>query len=87
MNVQRSLTTNHQPRTSRSAGVEWTNYWRLRPWLTADMERLLLARGVHRYRSGWREKFLEAESGGLTVEPRQRIFGRPALACAYHSEG
>jgi hypothetical protein len=70
--------TTEPGRPSRRVGVEWTNYWRLRPWLTADAD-LSISRA----------EFTDADpagasipgalarviSGGLTVEPRQPIFG------------
>ena len=65
-------------RPSRRVGLEWTNYWRLRRWLTADGD---LALTHARFRG-------DAEAGneipgaldrviaaGLTVEPHQRLFG------------
>ena len=70
--------TTEPGRPSRRVGVEWTNYWRLRPWLTADADL-----------SFSRAEFTDADpvgaripgalarviSGGLSVEPRQPIFG------------
>ena len=70
--------TTEAGRPSRRVGVEWTNYARLRPWLTADADL-----------SFSRARFTDDDpagttipgaldrviSGGLTVEPRQPLFG------------
>ena len=59
-------------------GIEWTNYWRLRPWLTVDADV-----------SFSRARFTDDDpagdsipgaldrvvSGGITIEPRQPVFG------------
>lgn len=70
--------TTEPGRPSRRLGIEWTNYWRLRPWLTADGD-LSLSNA----------EFIDDDpagnaipgsldrviSGGLTFEPTQRAFG------------
>jgi hypothetical protein len=70
--------TTEAGRPSRRVGIEWTNYWRLRPWLTADADV-----------SFSRARFSDDDpagdsipgsldrvvSGGITIEPRQRLFG------------
>jgi hypothetical protein len=70
--------TTEAGRPSRRVGVEWTNYWRLRPWLTADADL-----------SFSRAEFTDADpvgtstpgalarviSAGVTVEARQPLFG------------
>jgi TonB-dependent receptor-like protein len=70
--------TTEARRPSRRVGIEWGNYWRLRPWLTADADL-----------SFSRARFTDDDpagasipgaldrvvSGGITVEPRQTIFG------------
>jgi hypothetical protein len=63
---------------SRRVGLEWTNYWRLRPWMTADADlSFSRARFVNDDRAarsipGALDRVLSA---GLTVEPRHPIFG------------
>ena len=70
--------TTEAGRPSRRAGIEWTNYWRLRSWLTTDADV-----------SFSRATFVDDDpagdnipgaldrvvSAGITVEPRQPIFG------------
>lgn len=70
--------TTEAGRPSRRIGIEWTNYWHLRSWLIADADI-----------SFSRARFADADSagdnipgaldrvvsGGMTVEPRQPIFG------------
>ena len=70
--------TTEAGRPSRRVGFEWTNYWRLRPWLTADADV-----------SFSRARFTDEDpvggnipgaldrvvSGGITIEPRQPLFG------------
>jgi len=70
--------TTEAGRPSRRVGIEWTNYWRLRPWLLADLD------------VSWsRARFTDGDpagphipgaltrviSGGMNVEPRQPVFG------------
>jgi hypothetical protein len=70
--------TTEAGRPSRRVGVEWTNYWRLRPWLTADAD-LSFSRAEFTDidPAGQRIPGALARviSGGLMVEPRQEIFG------------
>ncbi len=70
--------TTEAGRPSRRVGVEWTNYWRLRSWLTVDAD---VAVSRARFTDsdpagsnipGSMDRVL---SGGLTIEPRARIFG------------
>jgi hypothetical protein len=70
--------TTEAGRPSRRAGIEWTNYWRLRPWLTADADV-----------SFSRAEFTDPDpvgtsipgalarviAAGVTVEARQPLFG------------
>ena len=70
--------TTEAGRPSRRVGIEWTNYWRLRPWLTADLDV-----------SVSRARFTDDDpagdnipgaldrvvSGGITIEPRRPFFG------------
>jgi hypothetical protein len=65
-------------RPSRRAGLEWTNYARLGPWLTVDGD-LAFSRarftdgdpaGI--YIPGALDRVI---SGGVTIEPRRPIFG------------
>jgi hypothetical protein len=70
--------TTEAGRPSRRVGLEWTNYWRLRPWLASDADlsfsRARFANGnpAGRYIPGALDRVLAA---GVTVEPRQPIFG------------
>jgi hypothetical protein len=70
--------TTEAGRPSRRVGVEWANYWRLRPWLTADADvsfsRAEFADGdpAGRRIPGALTRVI---SGGLTVETRQPVFG------------
>ena len=57
--------TTEAGRPSRRVGIEWTNYWRLRPWLTADAGCVRLARAIHRRRSGGRQHSRRAGPRGL----------------------
>jgi hypothetical protein len=70
--------TTEPGRPSRRAGVESTDYWRLRPWLTADMD-VSFSRAeftdIDPAGSRIPGALARVISGGLTVEPRQRIFG------------
>jgi TonB dependent receptor-like, beta-barrel/Carboxypeptidase regulatory-like domain/TonB-dependent Receptor Plug Domain len=70
--------TTEAGRPSRRAGVEWSNYMRLRPWLTLDGN-LAWSRARFRdddpagnYISGALERVISA---GLTTAPRQPVFG------------
>jgi outer membrane receptor protein involved in Fe transport len=70
--------TTEAGRPSRRVGFEWTNYARIRPWLTADGDLAFT-----------RAKFIDDDpvgtkvpgaldrviSAGLTVEPARRLFG------------
>ncbi len=70
--------TTEAGRPSRRVGIEWTNYWRLRPWLIADLDV-----------SVSRARFTDDDpagdnipgaldrvvSGGITIEPRRPFFG------------
>jgi hypothetical protein len=70
--------TTEAGRRSRRYGVEWTNYARLRPWLTADADvsfsraRFRDGDPVGRFIPGALDRVV---SGGITVEPRTPIFG------------
>jgi hypothetical protein len=70
--------TTEAGRPSRRVGVEWTNYWRPRPGLTADAD-LSFSRAefTDADRAGTRIPGALARviSGGLTFEPRRPIFG------------
>ncbi len=70
--------TTEAGRPSRRLGLEWTNYARLRSWLTVDAD-LALSRArfrdddpVGRYIPGALDRVIAA---GVTVEPRQLMFG------------
>jgi hypothetical protein len=70
--------TTEAGRPSRRVGVEWTNYARLRPWLTVDAD-LAFSRArfadddpVGRNIPGALDRVISA---GITVEPRQPLFG------------
>jgi outer membrane receptor protein involved in Fe transport len=70
--------TTEPGRPSRCGGVEWTNYWRIRPWLAADADV-----------SFSRARFSDADpagseipgaldrvvSAGVTLEPKQAVYG------------
>lgn len=70
--------TTEAGRPSRRLGLEWTNSWRPRPWLTADLDvSLSRARFTDPDPAG---NFIPGAidrviSGGLTVEPVHRVFG------------
>jgi TonB dependent receptor/TonB-dependent Receptor Plug Domain/Carboxypeptidase regulatory-like domain len=70
--------TTEAGRPSRRVGVEWTNYWRLRPWLTADAD-LSFSRSEFTDSDPAGDRIPGALarviSGGLSIEPRQPIFG------------
>ena len=70
--------TTEPGRPSRRMGVEWTNYWRLRPWLSADLD---LSFSSAEFTDddpagdlipGAIDRVI---SGGLTVEPSKPLFG------------
>ena len=70
--------TTEAGRPSRRVGLEWTNYWRLRPWLIADADLSFShAEFADADPVGTRVPGALARviSGGLTIEPRQPIFG------------
>jgi hypothetical protein len=70
--------TTEPGRPSRRVGIEWTNYWRIRPWLAADADV-----------SFSRARFTDDDSAGIEipgaldrvisagviVEPTQALFG------------
>jgi hypothetical protein len=63
---------------SRRHGIEWTNYARLRPWLTVDADvSFSRARFVGPGDSGDRipGALDRVVTGGVTVEPRHAVFG------------
>jgi hypothetical protein len=70
--------TTEAGRPSRRVGVEWTNYWRLQPWLTADLDvsfsraRFTDDDPVGDSVPGALDRVI---SGGITVEPQQPLFG------------
>ena len=70
--------TTEAGRPSRRVGIEWTNYWRLRPWLTADADvsfsraRFTDDDPAGDHIPGALDRVI---SGGITVEPRQPVFG------------
>jgi hypothetical protein len=65
-------------RPSRRLGVEWTNYSRLSPWLTAEADvsfsraRFTDEDPIGNLIPGALDRVV---SGGITVEPKRRIFG------------
>ena len=70
--------TTEAGRPSRRVGVEWANYWRVRPWLTADAD-VSFSRArfrdddpVGREVPGALDRVISA---GVTMEPRQSLFG------------
>ena len=70
--------TTEAGRPSRRVGLEWTNYWRLRRWLSADAD-VSLSRAAFTDDDpaggaipGSLDRVI---SGGLTVEPTRRAFG------------
>ena len=70
--------TTQAGRPSRRLGLEWTNYARLAPWLTADAD---LAFTRARFRDGNPAgtripgALDRVISAGVTIEPARRIFG------------
>jgi hypothetical protein len=70
--------TTEAGRPSRRVGVEWANYWRLRPWLTADADvSFSRAEFTDADPSGQRipGALTRVISGGLTVDTRRPVFG------------
>lgn len=70
--------TTEPGRPSRRMGVEWTNYWRMRPWLSADLD-LSFSRAeftdddpAGNLIPGAIDRVI---SGGVTVEPSKPLFG------------
>ena len=70
--------TTEAGRPSRRYGVEWTNYWRLQSWLTADVD-LSLSRA--RFTDGDPAgnsipgALDRVVSAGMTMEPQRPVFG------------
>jgi len=70
--------TTEAGRPSRRYGLEWTNYWRLRPWLTADADlSFSRARFTDDDPAGTEVPGALARvvSAGVTVESRRPVFG------------
>jgi hypothetical protein len=74
--------TTEAGRPSRRMGVEWTNYWRIRPWISADAD---LSFSSARFTGddpagdfipGAIDRVI---SGGVTLEPSRPIFGSVRL--------
>jgi hypothetical protein len=70
--------TTEAGRPSRRYGVEWTNYWRLKPWLTTDLD-LSFSRArftdddpIGGSIPGALDRVI---AGGVTFEPRRGVFG------------
>ena len=74
--------TTEPGRPSRRLGIEWTNYWRLKPWLTADGDvaftraRFRDADPAGDFIPGALDRVISA---GVTVEPTSRVFGSVRL--------
>jgi hypothetical protein len=70
--------TTEAGRPSRRVGVEWTNYWRVRQWLTLDAD-LSFSRAQFTDDDPIGNRIPGALarviSGGLSIAPRQPIFG------------
>lgn len=70
--------TTEPGRPSRRMGLEWTNYWRLKPWLTADGDlsyssaRFTDEDPAGDYIPGAIDRVI---SGGITFEPSRPLFG------------
>ncbi|NOT28156.1 MAG: TonB-dependent receptor [Acidobacteria bacterium] len=70
--------TTEPGRPSRRVGVEWANYWRVRPWLSADADvsfsraRFTDNDPAGREIPGALDRVISA---GVTLEPRQALFG------------
>ncbi len=70
--------TTEAGRPSRRYGIEWANYWRLGPWLTADADlsfsraRFADADPAGRHVPGALDRVV---SGGITIEPRPSLTG------------
>jgi hypothetical protein len=70
--------TTEAGRPSRRIGVEWTNYWRPRPWLTADLDvSFSRAEFTDDHPAGGRipGSLARVISGGITFEPPRSLFG------------
>jgi hypothetical protein len=70
--------TTEAGRPSRRVGIEWTNYARLKPWLTLDADLAFTrARFTDDDPAGTRipGALDRVISAGLTFEPQQRLFG------------
>ncbi len=74
--------TTEPGRPSRRMGVEWTNYWRLKPWLTVDADlsyssaRFTDEDPAGDYIPGAIDRVI---SGGLIFEPSRPLFGSVRL--------
>ena len=70
--------TTEAGRPSRRFGLEWTNYWRPRPWITADVD-VAFSRARFRDADPAGNNIPGAidrvASGGLTVESKHPLFG------------
>jgi len=69
--------TTEAGRPSRRVGVEWTNYWRVRPWLTADVDvSLSRARFIDAGPAGTRipGALDRVISAGLSIDAQQALF-------------
>lgn len=70
--------TTEAGRPSRRSGIEWTNYWRPRSWLMADID-LAFSRARFRDQDPAGDNIPGALdrviSGGVTIEPRYPWFG------------
>lgn len=74
--------TTEAGRPSRRVGLEWTNYWRFMPWLTAEADiAFSRARFVDDDPAGDNipGALDRVISGGLTFEPSRRVFGSVRL--------
>ena len=70
--------TTEAGRPSRRVGIEWTNYARLKPWLTLDVDLAFTrARFTDDDPAGTQipGALGRVSSAGLTFEPKQRLFG------------
>jgi hypothetical protein len=70
--------TTEPGRPSRRMGIEWSNYWRVRPWLNADLDLSISSAEftdddpAGHLIPGAIDRVI---SGGLTVEPSKPLFG------------
>jgi hypothetical protein len=74
--------TTEPGRPSRRMGVEWTSYWRLKPWLTADADfSFSSARFTDEDPAGddIPGAIDRVISGGVTIEPSRPLFGSVRL--------